>query len=286
MLTGVALLDPGSLSGVANLVLGHGFLKGGLFLVCGIVLLELRNIDELRLHGSGRRKPMLAALWFGGTIGLIGIPYVGVFLGHHLLDSSGSEHGYGWLAVVTMVAGGLSAGAMLRAGCRVFLGWGPAQDDLLTPEPPEEPPENTASVPLLLAVAGVTIALGLASSIVPGLEQRTDLAAKRFVDRAAYTAHVLREVPAHAPARPPFALAVPDRSSVAYGLGTLLVALTAAAFGLWHTELPRALRAGGRWSLAPPVELVRRAHTGVVGDYLLWLAVGTVAIGAVWAATL
>jgi multicomponent Na+:H+ antiporter subunit D len=122
MLTGVALLDPRSLSGAALLVLAHGFLKAGLFLTAGIILLRLRNIDELRLHGRGRGMPLLATLWFAGTIGLVGLPYFGVSLGHELLDDGARAHHYGWLAAVATVATAVCAGAMLRAGARIFLG--------------------------------------------------------------------------------------------------------------------------------------------------------------------
>jgi hypothetical protein len=31
---------------------------------------------------------------------------------------------------------------------------------------------------------------------------------------------------------------------------------------------------------------VRDAHSGIVGDYLLWLSAGTLAVAAVWALTL
>lgn len=137
MLTGVALLDSRSLRGVADLVLAHGLLKAGLFLTAGAILVELRHIDELRLQGSGRRAPLLAVLWFSGTVGLIGVPFVGVSLGHDLLDQGAGTAGYEILPAIAMVAAGVCAGAMLRAGARIFCGWGAAEDELLSPEPDE-----------------------------------------------------------------------------------------------------------------------------------------------------
>lgn len=55
-------------------------------------------------------------------------------------------------------------------------------------------------------------------------------------------------------------------------------------------ELLRSLpatvcRAAGR-SLGPPVRLLRGAHSGIIGEYLVWLALGAGVIGAVWAFTL
>jgi multicomponent Na+:H+ antiporter subunit D len=287
MLFGIALLDPTSLAGVANLVLAHGLLKGGLFLVCGIILVELRDIDELRLHGAGRRLPGTAVLWLLGTIGLLGIPPVGVFLGLQLVGEGASRQGFAWLAAIGAIASGICAGAMLRAGARIFLGWGAAEDDLLSPEPDEQPLERVASVRLMAAVAGVVIALGLAASLFPGLEARTRLAADRFADISAYRAVVLHGA-AHgdAAAHLPHSVLRVDTASALYGLAALAIALATAAFGLWHRRLPGGLRRVGDRVVWPPVTVVRDAHSGIVGDYLLWLSGGALAVAALWALTL
>jgi multicomponent Na+:H+ antiporter subunit D len=287
MLAGVALLDPKSLAGVANLVLAHGLLKGGLFLVCGIILVELRNIDELQLHGAGRGLRGTGVMWLLGTVGLVGVPPVGVFLAHQLLDEGAHHEGYGWLAVIGAVASGVCAGAMLRAGARIFLGWGTAQDDTLTPEPDEEAPEHEVNVKVLVAVAGLAIVLGLAASVVPGIEGRTELAAERFADTSAYRAVVLHGA-AHgdAAAHLPFSLLAVDAASALYGTLALAVAAATAAFGLWHRRLPRGVLTAGARTLGPPVTAVRVAHSGIVGDYLLWLSAGSAVVAAVWALTL
>jgi multicomponent Na+:H+ antiporter subunit D len=287
MLAGVALLDPRSLAGVADLVLAHGLLKGGLFLVCGIILVELRNIDELQLHSAGRRLRGTGILWLLGTVGLVGLPPIGVFVGHQLLDEGAREHGFAWLAVIGAVAGGVCAGAMLRAGARIFLGWGTEDDELLTPEPDEEAPERDVNVKVMAAVAGLALMLGLAASLAPGLEGRTELAAERFADTSAYRAAVLHGA-AHgdAAAHLPFSLLKVDTGSALYGLAALAIALATAAFGLWHGRLPSGIRAVGARALWPAVAIVRDAHTGIVGDYLLWLSSGSVAVAALWALTL
>ncbi|HKV69075.1 MAG TPA: proton-conducting transporter membrane subunit [Gaiellales bacterium] len=287
MLSGIALLDPRSLAGVANLVVAHGLLKGGLFLVCGIILVELRDIDELRLHGAGRSLPVTAVLWLLGTIGLVGIPPVGVFLGLQLVGQGASEQGFGWLAAIGAIASGICAGAMLRAGARIFLGWGAKEDDLLSPEPDEQALEHDASVGLMAAVAGVVIVIGLAASLVPGLETRTLVAAERFADTSAYRAAVLHGA-AHgdAAAHLSFSLLRIDTASALYGLAALLIAAATAALGLWHRRLPEASRRLGSRLLWPPVTVVRNAHSGIVGDYLLWLSAGATAVAAVWALTL
>jgi multicomponent Na+:H+ antiporter subunit D len=287
MLAGIGLLGSKGLAGTANLVLSHGFLKGGLFLVCGLVLLQLKDIDELRLHGAGKPLSASAVLWTAGAFGLVGFPFVGAFLGHSLVDEGATAVGIEWLQPLLMVAAGVSAAAMFRAGARVFLGWGPKEDDLLTNEPPESPSEQTANAPLMAAVAAVAIALGLVASVVPGLEQRTEAAADRFRDQSAYVQRVLHAKPLPGPAhRQPFTVKNAPGSSWGYGVGSLVIALGGAAFGLWRRRIPIAARsAADRW-LSQPVGLLKAAHSGIVGDYLLWIAFGTAVLGGVWALTL
>ena len=286
ILVGIAVLDPKGLAGGANLVLSHAFLKGGLFLLVGILLAFGRSVDELRLHGRCRELRLVGLLFALGGIGLIGFPYIGSFLGHSLVDEGATREGLRWILPLTWIAAAVSAGAILRAGARVFLGWGPREDDLLTTEPPEEPPERAAVYVVLLAPAALLIALGLAASLVPGLQQRTQAGAERFRDRAAYVGRVLgAESAVHAP-RLPLTIERAPAESWIWGFASGVLAALVAAFGLWRHRLPAAFRGPSARILGPPVEVLKLVHSGVVGDYLMWITAGTAVIGGVWALTL
>jgi multicomponent Na+:H+ antiporter subunit D len=286
MLAGIALLDHTSLAGVANLVLSHGLLKGALFLAAGILLREFRSVDELELHGRGRRLPLLGVLFALAGVGLIGLPYVGSFLGHALTDDGAIVHGHEWLPAVLMVATAVSSAAILRAAARVFLGWGPKTDPLLTPQPGEKPPEGPASGRLMVLVTAVLVAAGLLASIVPGLQRQSEHAAERFVDRHAYVAHVLEGERA-APLPPvPAVVERATGASLAYGLGAGALAFLFAAFGLYRSRIPAAVRRLGDRALGPPVTLLKAAHSGLVGDYVMWLTLGTAVLGGIWLLTL
>ena len=222
-------------------------------------------LDFLRAKCSRRRLLQV------GALGLTGVPYVGVFLGHSLIDDGASVGSIEWLQPLAMIATALSAGALLRAWARIFLGWGAGADDLLTPEPEEEPAEQTAFAPLMRAAAAIALVLGFATSVVPGLERRAEAAAHRFVDRAAYSAQVLHGTTPAVTARPPYDIPQATGASVAYGIGSALLALAVAAFGLWHARLPSVLRRAATRAIGPPVDAIRAAHSGIVGDYLLWI---------------
>jgi len=285
-LAAIALLDATSLAGAANLVLSHAFLIGGLFLAAGLLLRELGDVDELSLHGRGRRSPFLGAIFGAAGLGLVGLPYVGSFLGHSQLDEGARFHGHGWAVPLLLFAAALSAGAVLRATVRIFLGWGPKEDPLLSREPHEEAESSEANVPVMLAVTTTLVVLGLLASVVPSLEDRTEHAADRFRDRHAYVERVLHGRVEHTQPPAPFVLHQAPTVSVLYGLGTALVTLAAVVFGLYRRRLPAAARALGARLVGRPVEVLRAAHTGVAGDYVMWLTVGTAVLGGIWALTL
>jgi multicomponent Na+:H+ antiporter subunit D len=282
-LVAIALLDEKSLGGAADLLLAHGLLKAGLFLCCGILLLCFRDIDELRLHGKGRSLPLVGAMFCLGALALSGLPYVGTYLGHAQIDEGATGDGIEWIQPLLMIAAGISSAAILRAGARVFLGWGPGQDPLLSPEPSESPPERSASLPALLSVTAVVLVLGLVASVAPGLGQRVEQAAGRARDRIAYVDRVLRGHEAPPPPRPPVAVESTATDSLLYGTGGTVIALALALVGLYRRRLPELVRRCLRTVLGPPLGVLRLAHSGVIGDYVAWITVGTAVVGGVWA---
>jgi len=278
MLVGIAALDSKALGGVATLVIGHAFVKGALFLCAGIVFVELEGVDELRLHGRGRKLPVVGVLYALGALAMIGLPYVGLYLGHSSIDEGLTILGIHWVQPLLTIAAGVSAGAILRAGARVFLGWGPKRDALLTQQDPEDPPSTEKVRGLLVLVTAVMLALGLAVSLVPGLGQRAEAGAERFRDRAAYAQLVLHGKPMPAKPRPPFAIEPTTGASIGYGLASGAIAFAVGAWGLWRRRAPSFA--------GPPLRVLKAAHSGIVGDYVMWIVVGTALIGGVWAVTL
>ena len=278
MLAGIALLDHVSLAGVANLVLSHGLLKGALFLAAGVLLREFSSVDELRLHGRGRKLPLLGALFGLAAFGLVGFPYVGTFLGHALVDDGATELGHTWLPPLLMVASAVSSAAIVRAGARIFLGWGPKRDPLLVPEPDEDAAAGEGSRPLMLLTIATLVLAGLVASVVPGLQDGSEHAAAHFMDRHAYVAHVLEGKPVDVLPEVPVVVHRATGASIAYGLGATALTVLATLFGLSRRRLPDVL--------APPVNVLKAAHSGIVGDYVMWLTLGTALLGGIWILTL
>ena len=283
MLAGIGLLDSHGLAGAELMFLAHALLTAGLFFVAGILHVDHGLIDELHLRGRARGCWAPAVAWFAGTIGLVGTPYVGIYLGHGFIDEGATELGRPWVLVLLWLGSALAGAALLRAGARIFLGWGDADDPLLGEAMEEDPLERNVLRPLLVGVALTAVALGVAISLVPGLGQRAEYAAERFRDTSGYAATVLHGRPTTPPQSLPVTISHTSLESLLYGVGATIVALGLAFVGLYRRRLPRVVSLTARRTLAPPIHVLRALHSGVVGDYVTWVAVGTAVTGAAWA---
>ena len=74
MLIGLSLLSRDGLTGMLVYLLGHGLVKGALFMIAGVLLATCASIDEIGLRGLGRGIwPAGAAMAVGGVT-LAGLP--------------------------------------------------------------------------------------------------------------------------------------------------------------------------------------------------------------------
>jgi len=260
MLVGLGLLSSKGVAGAAMMLLGHGVTTGGLFLAAGLLAV---------------REPArwTAALWFAGAVALIGPPYVGVYMGHALIDDAAVELGRHWVQPLIWLAGALAGAAMLRAGAQVFLGLADDYEHGI-----EE--GRGGPLPYLGAIAALLVTLGAAVSVVPGLTQRVVRGADRFRDRAGYADRVLHGIPMKEGAHLPVVVQPTSTASLVYGSAALVFAIALAAFAVHRRDTARAR------VFEPVTWPLQQLQTGVVGDYVMWVVVGTAVLGGVWALTL
>jgi multicomponent Na+:H+ antiporter subunit D len=284
VLIGVGLLGARGLAGAAVYVVGHGLVKGALFLSAGIILHRTGKVDDHHLHGRCRDLPATAALWTVGGLALAGLPPFATYLGKGMLDEAAHADGLAWVAVVGLVASAVTGGAVLRAGGHMFLGWGPvdesdATSDRQGAEEQREDEGSPSRTPLVLVGPVVALLVGaVAVGLVPGLTTHVESAADRFVDRAASAQLVLHGtttvrvegVASHGP----------TGSMVLFGLLGALGAVAVAAVALGRERIPSTIADPVRRVLLPPQRALRAAHSGHVGDYVAWLTFGTAALGA------
>jgi multicomponent Na+:H+ antiporter subunit D len=285
-LIGIGLLTPGGAAGAALLIPADGLLRAGLFVCIGAVLHRCGSVYQSRLHGRGRVLPRAFPVFFAaGTLGLASLPPFGAFPGKALVEEAAVEVGYGWVAAVFVVATLMTAAALLRAGARVYLGWGPVSPGTADPrEPPTEESELSGSrgrVPaVMFASAAVLIVGGLLVSAVPGLFVKAQESAHAFADRAAYAAAVLKRP---IPAAEPIPYLHAGLTEVVLGLVSVLGALLLAAVLLERLRMPFTLPVRLRRAVAGGFERLRRQHSGQLGDYVAWATIGFALLGGLFA---
>jgi multicomponent Na+:H+ antiporter subunit D len=279
-LIGVGLLTPEGVAGATLLIPADGLLRAGLFVCLGAVLHRCGSVYQSHLHGRGRVLPKAFPVFFAAAVlGLAALPPLGAYPGKALVEEAAGEVGYGWVAIVFVAATVLAAAALLRAGARVFLGWGAPYEAHTDPrEPPAEESELTGSrgrVPgVMFASAAVLIVAGLLVAAMPGAADDAQRSAHAFADRETYAAPVLgRPLPPAAPVH----LLHGGPLEVVLGLLTALgsIALAVALLRGALPPLPRAARMG--------FERLRRQHSGQIGDYVAWATVGFAVLGGLFA---
>lgn len=265
MLTGVAALSPVGLAGALAYLVGHGLVKGTLFMLVGVLLAEKAGVDELNLRGLGRDiwpagvLTGLAALLLGGApLGLL-------HGGADLVSAAAPDGLAGWAMHLSVLVGtALTGGAVLRFAGRVYLGLGPDPGD--EAEAPTDEEQEKADRPLWLMLAPCILLLGIDVLVPADLTERM---AARVLPQFAHLA-------AGSVAVPP-----PTGWTAVEPWLALLGAVAVAGVALFRDRVPRILPAAGGM-FKPVVAGLNRLHTGVINDYVVWMALG-VAMFAAWA---
>jgi NADH:ubiquinone oxidoreductase subunit 2 (subunit N) len=123
----------------------------------------------LSMRGLARRHPLALAGFLLGSLATLGVPFTAGFSGHWRIYASALEAGWPLLALL-VAATVLSILAYVRVIALVWWGGGPGEP----PVPPDRPREVSVwasePLPLVLAIAGLLVAVVIAG-IVPGLLQ-------------------------------------------------------------------------------------------------------------------
>lgn len=283
MIIGLALLDPRALAGLAMYVVGHGLVKGSLFICAGIFLHRFHSVDEHDLRGQGKKIIPIGIVMFLGALGLMGLPPFATFYGQGLIEKAADEQHRQWVTYVALWAEALTAGAVLRATGRIFLGWGPIREATSRGSPHipmnRETKGNKFGTPVWMWLPPMLMIIAALAVAAPGrCRLLTERAATVFETPAAYQSSVLdakrsgslsEQAPANAES-----VEISWHQVVAF-FGAIAVALGA----LFPQFLGKHFaRLSGR-ALLQIMEPLRKIQTGRIGDYIAWLVLGVATYG-------
>jgi multicomponent Na+:H+ antiporter subunit D len=283
-LVAAGCLTTAGTAGAALYVAGHAGVKCALFLLAGFVLNHYGSVDELDLHGRGRKARVLPWLFVVAGLGLAGLPPFGTGLGKAVSEEAGAAAGYPWVPALFVVVSAVTGGAALRATGRIYFGLGTppergsaAMDETSgsreDPDLPVPLPHMrwTMLVPILVLLLGA-----LAVGVLPGAHTAAERAAAFFTDAAGYTHEALTGTAV--PLALPAAVSNWSFSGVAFGLLSAALAVALAATALYADRIPAhqlGRRAGGL-----VIQSLRKVHSGHIGDYIAWMMTGMATLAA------
>ena len=285
VLCGIGLLRGDALAGAAFTGLGGGLTLAALFMAAGVLIRQHSTTDEFELYGRGRDRPLAAVALIAGAFALATVPFTTGFAGSALLAQSARAVGYDWLPILVAATSAITAGSVLRAGARIFLGIGTrnahheesaSEDESQRASAHEDEERDAGNAPqpsvLLSVLPAALMAVVVALGLLPGFSDSVQAAAAHFRDVHSYVRVVLT---AGVPQYQPVATTTPAASAFALSAATV-----AAAIGVAAVELR-----GRRLLPRPAIDVLRAAHSGHVGDYAAWWTFGMAIIGglALWA---
>ena len=126
-------------------MIGHGFTKGALFMLVGVLLHRFGTVDEFDLHGRGRELPACRrAVRASAGCCSARCRASRRSSASRCSTAARSTPAIRWLPTVFVISSILTGGAVLRAAGRVFLGWGASErrEDVQLRRPPEQDEER------------------------------------------------------------------------------------------------------------------------------------------------
>ncbi|EYD77717.1 hypothetical protein Rumeso_00675 [Rubellimicrobium mesophilum DSM 19309] len=277
MLVGLAALTAPGLAGMLIYLVGHGLVKGALFMGAGILMAECQDIDEIRLRGRAKHLPLTGLTFAAGALLLAGLPLGAIHEGHHLI-SAAVEAQHPWIPLALALGSALTGGAVLRATGRIFLGLGPASNG--EAEGPGKPEHETPGRPVWLMLIPILSFFAVACLAQgPAVTDTVLDLAQGFADHDAYGQLVLE---GGSGAREPSSEghAAPEApSSPILPWVSVLLALLVAGLQLLRERLPAPLVWLSSLVLRPVFQGLDRLHNGRIGDYAAWLAIGLALLG-------
>lgn len=102
-------------------MVNHSLFKLVLFLVAGVVFMNLHKLDLNEIQGFGRKKPLLQFIYLMGALGIGGIPLFSGYISKTLLHEGLVEAGLVAAEWLFLLSGGLTVAYMIKLYVLLFV---------------------------------------------------------------------------------------------------------------------------------------------------------------------
>jgi multicomponent Na+:H+ antiporter subunit D len=278
MMIGLASLNQAGFVGLLAYLVGHGLVKGSLFMIAGIIESHCAGIDEIGLRGTGRPIWPVGVVMAVGALMLAGLPFGLMGAGSEHIAVADQARGHG-LAGAILVGAACTGAAVLRVAGRVFGGFGPVSGE--EERAPTEQEREKANRPLSLMLAPALLLLALAFLPAQGGQTFLDHAAAMLRQPADVRAPILGPVREQVVSPP---VHQDEKPIGRFGpWGSVGLAIAIALYHLGRSHIPRVAIETVDRALRPWIEVLQRIHSGLIGDYVAWMVVGLAAFAVAFA---
>ncbi len=304
--TAVGLSTALGLTGGLYHVLNHTLFKGLLFLCAGAVLYRTGTTDLNKLGGLAKKMPQTAIIFLIGAFSISGLPPFNGFVSKWLIYQGTYEAGYAPVTIIALLTSVLTLASFIKVAQSVFFGQLPIEY------------ENITETPLSMRIPMWTMAiLSFAAGVLPQYVTKyliapavsATLNVGKYIDAMMGTGYAEKWF------GEPVSVPVVDYTLAGYYnpvawlilFGVILIAFTIVAvvggfrpkqvatddnnpkYDIFYSgEANLHSHIGGNdlfWGLKYDFgryfDFIRKAHSGVVNDYVLW-AISTTAIVLVY----
>ncbi len=275
ILLGLAIGTPMGIAAAALLVFMHAMAKSALFFGAGAI--QHYGRASLLSEGGGllRKMPATFGLMVAAGLSLSGFPLTIGFVSKALLEEAALEEGATWAALAAIFCGAFTFAGLARLLWVVFVRR-PAGDG--------QPARSRAvsvrireAHPLMLLAMAVPVTLSVAAGLAPWLpvEWFGAPAMTALMRPAAYVEAVLGPNGGLS-ALPALPAGLHAPSLLDWALWPAVIFIVVAGSALAYVSLPgNERRFWGLPGVNGLYRLVRRWHSGLLPDYVLWNAFGT-----------
>ncbi|MFN7142051.1 MAG: proton-conducting transporter membrane subunit, partial [Limisphaerales bacterium] len=263
---GVGLLEADGRAGAGLYIASHAAVKMSLFLGAGILLHRYATMQLTDLAGKGRAVWPLAGMFTIGGLVLAGGPPSGLFAGKGLIEEAAEKVDLGWVVVLLYLAAALTGAAVIRVVLYLLRTDAPRESSPIFVREGSRETYEKGGIVLMSVIVAVLLVAGILMPLIGNFVGGLETVGEDGFDRKRYVSSVLTGT------------ADPVKSESSHDLWKLENLAKGSSSAVFAVLVGVLVASRHRLKLELILGWLRRLHSGHVGDYVVWLTIGSAGI--------